>query len=117
MPPLNLLIKPASSLCNMRCKYCFYGDVSEMRSFESFGMMSEETLETLVKRAFEYADGQIGFAFQGGEPTLAGIDFYRKLIDLEKQYNTKKGHPKAPVSDFQIKNKLQIAILYFIKVQ
>ena len=89
MPPLNLLIKPASSLCNMRCKYCFYGDVSEMRSFESFGMMSENTLETLVKRAFEYADDRLCFAFQGGEPTLAGIDFYRKLIDLEKQYNTK----------------------------
>lgn len=89
MPPLNLLIKPASSLCNMRCKYCFYGDVSERRSFDSFGMMSENTLETLVKRAFEYADDRLCFAFQGGEPTLAGIDFYRKLIDLEKQYNTK----------------------------
>lgn len=95
MPSLNLLIKPASSLCNMRCKYCFYGDVAEMRSFTSFGMMSKDTLEMLVKRAFEYADGQVGFAFQGGEPTLAGIGFYRDLIDLQKQYNVKN----IPVSN------------------
>lgn len=90
MPSVNLLIKPASSLCNMRCKYCFYADVSENRAFRSFGMMSEETLELTVKAAFEYASGFAGFAFQGGEPMLAGLDFYKKLITLQEKYNTKK---------------------------
>lgn len=89
MPPVNLLIKPASSLCNMRCKYCFYADVSRNRDTLSYGRMEEDTLETLVKRAFEYATGYAGFAFQGGEPTLAGLNFYRKLIELQNKYNTR----------------------------
>jgi len=89
MPPLNLLIKPASSLCNMRCQYCFYADVSQNRETPSYGMMDEETLELLVQRAFTYATGSVGFAFQGGEPTLVGLPFYRKLIQLQKQYNTR----------------------------
>ena len=90
MPSLHLLIKPASSLCNMRCKYCFYSDVSNSREVKSYGMMEDDTLETLVKRAFEYADESVGFAFQGGEPTLVGLSFYERLIALEKTYNTKK---------------------------
>ena len=89
MPPLNILIKPASSLCNMRCEYCFYKDVSESRERRSMGMMSLDTLEEVVRRAFEYATDFVGFAFQGGEPTLAGLDFYRELMALERKYNTK----------------------------
>ena len=90
MPPVNLLIKPASSLCNLRCKYCFYADVSESRQRSSLGMMSLETLEQIVRRAFEYADGFAGFAFQGGEPTLAGLDFFRSLLTFQEKYNAKK---------------------------
>lgn len=90
MPPVNLLIKPASSACNMRCRYCFYADVSHSREIQSYGMMSEDTLEQLVKKAFEHATGFAGFAFQGGEPTLVGLPFYRKLIALQEKYNTGK---------------------------
>lgn len=90
MPPLNLLIKPVSSLCNLQCKYCFYADVSQHRQTVSYGPMREETLESLVKRAFAYADGFVSFAFQGGEPTLAGLDFYQRLIELQSRYNQKR---------------------------
>ena len=90
MPPISVLIKPASSLCNMRCKYCFYADITDNREVKSYGIMSEETLENLIKKAFEYASGSATFAFQGGEPTLAGLDFYRKLLQLEQKYNVKK---------------------------
>lgn len=90
MPPITVLIKPASSLCNMRCKYCFYADVSDKREVKSFGIMSDETLEVMVRKIFDYADDYCGFAFQGGEPTLAGLDFYKKLIELQNEYNTKK---------------------------
>jgi uncharacterized protein len=55
-------------------------------------MMDTETLEALVKRALEYADVNCTFAFQGGEPTLAGIDFYKKLLEFEEKYNSKKIH-------------------------
>lgn len=89
MPPLSLLIKPASSNCNLRCKYCFYHSVAESRNIKSYGIMSEETLEQIVKKALGYADYVCAFIFQGGEPTLAGLEFYKKLIQLQKKYNHK----------------------------
>lgn len=90
MPPLTIMIKPASSACTMRCRYCFYADVAENRQVYSHGQMSLNTLDTIVRRAMSYADGYISFSFQGGEPTLAGIDFYKELIRLEKRYNSRK---------------------------
>lgn len=98
MPPLQLLIKPASGNCNMRCDYCFYMDEMENREQESYGFMSMETLELVVKKALAYADDACTFTFQGGEPALAGLDFYRQLILLEQKYNTKK---------LQIQNSIQ----------
>ena len=85
VPPMTLLIKPASGLCNMRCKYCFYSDVAESRRPGQCGIMSEQTLETLVRKAFYYGEGNCFFGFQGGEPTLAGLDFYEKLLDYQNR--------------------------------
>lgn len=90
MPPLSLLIKPASSNCNLRCQYCFYHSIAENRETCSYGIMNIETLELIVKKAFEYAEGSCTFAFQGGEPTLAGLDFFSRFIELVKKYNIKK---------------------------
>ncbi len=90
MPPLSLMIKPASSLCNLSCEYCFYKDVSEHREHSGFGIMKDAVAETLVKKALAYADGELAaFAFQGGEPTLAGIDFFRNFAAYVNKYNTK----------------------------
>ncbi len=89
MPPLSIMIKPVSGLCNMRCAYCFYEDVSEHRQVKSLGRMDLETLEMLIRRAFAYADGSVSFAYQGGEPTLAGLDFYRTAMRLQAKYNTR----------------------------
>lgn len=89
MPPLNLLIKPASGNCNMRCRYCFYHDVQENRDVFSFGFMSEETLEILIRKALAFASEDCTFGFQGGEPTLSGLSFFRRVVELQQQYNTK----------------------------
>ncbi len=90
MPPLSIMIKPASSLCNMRCEYCFYHDVTDHRDVKSFGMMSEETAENLIKKALDFADGEsIAFAFQGGEPTLRGLDFFKTFCSKVKELNAK----------------------------
>lgn len=89
MPPINLLIKPASSACNLACRYCFYADVSSKREVPSYGRMSYETLETMVEKAFSGAEDSVTFAFQGGEPTMAGLAFYEKLIEFEERYNKK----------------------------
>ena len=79
MPNVSLLIKPASGLCNMRCKYCFYEDEVQSREEKTTGLMSREDAGILIEKAFAYAGprGSILFNFQGGEPTLAGIDFFR----------------------------------------
>lgn len=90
MPPITLLIKPASGACNMRCKYCFYADVMDNRSVSNFGMLSDELHETMVKNALAEADGSVTFAFQGGEPTLRGLDFFQRHVQLVEKYNVKK---------------------------
>ena len=87
MSTLSLLIKPVSGRCNMRCKYCFYNSLADNRSNKVFEVMSENTLENVVRKAFIYADECVSFVFQGGEPTLAGMDYYRSLISLQKKYN------------------------------
>lgn len=98
MPAASILIKPASANCNMDCKYCFYKCLSSHREEYSKGFMKEETLETLVREAIAYADGSLTFAFQGGEPTLAGLDFFQKAVELQQKYNNKK---------LQIENTIQ----------
>ena len=86
MRSLSLLVKPVSGLCQYRCAYCFYQDVMAHRENAMTGIMSEETLETMVRRAMACAEGSVTFAFQGGEPTLAGLDFFQKLMEMEKRY-------------------------------
>ena len=75
MPPVNLLLKPASDLCGLRCSYCFYHDLSRQGDIPSC-LMREDTLEVAVAKAMDYAQGSCTFAFQGGEPTLAGCLLY-----------------------------------------
>ena len=90
MPPVSLMIKPASSLCNLSCEYCFYKDVSEHREHLGFGKMDRETARILIEKALEFASGEsVAFAFQGGEPTLAGLDFFRFFVETAKKLNTK----------------------------
>lgn len=87
MKSLTLLIKPVSNSCNMRCKYCFYSDVTDIREVKSRGIMSLDTLELLVRNALREATVLCTFGFQGGEPTLAGVDFFRALVTFAKKYN------------------------------
>lgn len=90
MPQIHVMIKPASGLCNMRCKYCFYMDEMEKREQASYGIMTEETLENVIREILNFAEKECTIAFQGGEPTLAGLDFYRKCLEFERLYNTKQ---------------------------
>lgn len=87
MMPVTVMIKPASGLCNMRCRYCFYADETAKREVSSYGLMSAETQEAVTKRIMETAIYGCTIAFQGGEPTLAGLDFFHRQLELEKKYN------------------------------
>lgn len=83
------LIKPASSLCNMNCQYCFYSDVSHQRQNYSKGIMTKDTVDILIKKALKDAD-EVTFAFQGGEPTVAGLDYFQYFV--KKVYELKNHH-------------------------
>lgn len=75
------MIKPASSACNLACDYCFYKDVASKRAQANFGIMTEETSRAVIKSFIEFADGgRIFFVFQGGEPTLAGLDYFKNFV-------------------------------------
>ena len=92
-----LMVKPVGAACNMRCSYCYY--LKTQGSTASGSVMTDETLEELIRGYIEAvqrlnegsaaAGGSarvISFTWHGGEPTLAGIDFYRRAVALQKKY-------------------------------
>lgn len=89
--PYHVLLKPIGPVCNIDCEYCFYLEKSALfpghRTVDF--MMSEETLEE-VTRAYIHSQpegtAEINFAWQGGEPTLMGVNFFRKAVELQKKY-------------------------------
>ena len=86
-----MMIKPASGMCNLRCKYCFYHDVAEHRSVPNTGCMAQQTAHRLIDQALAFAGGeQIAFAFQGGEPLLAGREYFRDFVGYVRRQNKKK---------------------------
>ncbi|MFM1524096.1 MULTISPECIES: SPASM domain-containing protein [Helcococcus] len=89
MKNISILIKPASSLCNLRCKYCFYANVSDLREVKCYGIMSIETSKKLIDNVFSelYDEDTINIGFQGGEPTMAGISFFKDFIEYVKTKN------------------------------
>jgi len=89
MRNLTLLIKPASGNCNLRCTYCFYNDVAENRLVKYYGMMSHETAEVIIQRALVEAK-QVSFCFQGGEPTLWGLDNFRFFTETVDRLKTNR---------------------------
>ncbi|MDE6869763.1 MAG: radical SAM protein [Clostridia bacterium] len=87
---LSIMIKPASSICNMRCKYCFYHSLAQSREASSYGIMTQSTSENLIKKALDFSDGgSIYFAFQGGEPLFAGKEYFVDFIATVNRYNTR----------------------------
>lgn len=88
----SYLIKPASDLCNMRCRYCFYHDVAQNRTVQHMGRMTEAVADTLIAGAFDGAarDTTISFAFQGGEPTVRGLPYFRHFVEEVRRVNTRR---------------------------
>jgi len=83
----SLLIKPASAVCNLDCEYCFYldRDADPYKELPA-RRMTLDTLERLAESYLFYSYPQSSFIFQGGEPTLAGLPFFEKLVEFQKQY-------------------------------
>jgi uncharacterized protein len=81
------MAKPAGPACNLRCTYCFYLEKEALFPPRPGRRMSEETLELFVRQYIEAQPGErVVFAWQGGEPTLLGIDWFRKALALQRRH-------------------------------
>jgi len=83
---LSLLIKPVSADCNMHCRYCFYRRPSDPYRSEKRHIMADTTLETMISRYMKSARRCASFGWQGGEPLLAGIDFFEKVVAYQQHH-------------------------------
>ncbi len=85
-PRIHVLAKPTGAACNLACQYCFFLDKELLYPGSRF-RMSDEILETYIRQLVEaHGTPQVTVAWQGGEPTLMGVDFYRRAIELQKRY-------------------------------
>ena len=87
--PFHVLAKPIGPVCNLRCAYCFYLDKTELYPPDENWRMTDEVLARFTR---QYIAGQpdgtgdVNFAWQGGEPTLMGIDFFRRALQWQGRY-------------------------------
>ncbi|MBQ5692107.1 MAG: radical SAM protein, partial [Alistipes sp.] len=80
------MVKPVGSLCNMRCKYCYYLDKAELYNHHQ-PMMDDKLLENYIRANIDGNNSPvIAFAWHGGEPLLAGKEFFRKAVALQQKY-------------------------------
>jgi uncharacterized protein len=83
----QIFVKPAGSACNLRCSYCYYNSKEYLYSAGGYFIMSDEILEEYIKQHIEATtDKLIMFSWHGGEPTMAGIGFFKKAVDIQKKY-------------------------------
>lgn len=85
-PGFHLLTKPTGAACNLDCAYCFFLDKEALYPNSKF-RMSDEMLEEYIRQLIEaHEENYVNIAWQGGEPTLMGLDFYRRSIELVEKY-------------------------------
>ncbi len=84
MKPFSLLVKPASYGCNLRCRYCFY--LCKRELFGADHMMRTEMLEKMISSFMQVKMPAYSFGWQGGEPTLMGLDFFRTAVSLQQRH-------------------------------
>jgi uncharacterized protein len=82
----HVLAKPTGAICNLDCKYCFFLSKEMLYPGDRF-RMSDELLQTYIRQLLESQPlGEVNIAWQGGEPTLMGIDFFRRAVQYVEQY-------------------------------
>lgn len=88
MGSVSVMVKPTSSACNLRCRYCFCADVAASRAVADHGVMQADTAKLLAQRLAEAIgfSGNAHISFQGGEPTVAGLDWFRSFVAEMDRY-------------------------------
>jgi len=86
----SILLKPSGPDCNMACEYCFYLKKSTLFSSSKTHRMSDTILEEVIRQMMLESVPEVSFSWQGGEPTLMGLEFFRKAIEFQKKYGSGK---------------------------
>ena len=86
--PFHVMVKPIGPACNLDCRYCFYLEKARLFAGEKSPRIADDVLESFVQQYIAALPDapEINFAWQGGEPTLMGVGFFRKVVALQKQY-------------------------------
>jgi uncharacterized protein len=85
--PYQIFAKPIGSICNLRCDYCYYLQKQSLYPEEKSLRMPDDLLEEYIRRHIETCpDPVISFAWHGGEPTLLGLDYFRKIVELQRKH-------------------------------
>jgi uncharacterized protein len=85
-PAFHVMIKPRGAICNLDCKYCYYLPKERLYPDSRF-CMSDDLLDTFTRQYIEAQRvPEVTFAWQGGEPTLMGLAFFERAIELQEQY-------------------------------
>lgn len=86
LPPFSLLAKPAGAACNLACEYCFYLDKQKLYPGSRL-RMSDRVLKAYLERMLaDQRAGEVNVAWQGGEPTLLGLDFFKRSVELVNEF-------------------------------
>ena len=87
LPAFHIMAKPVGPICNLDCKYCFYLEKENLYPAKSNWAMPDEVLEAYIRQYIEAQDvPMVSFAWQGGEPTILGVDYFRKIAALQKRF-------------------------------
>lgn len=91
MKSISILIKPTSGSCNINCRYCFYKDLQCSGDVKNTGLMSKLTMKSVIKNTLSCCDSgdHLEYAFQGGEPTLAGLEYFVDFVEYVDKINVK----------------------------
>ncbi len=101
--PLNsVLVKPSGPDCNLGCAYCFYLEKETLFPETDLHRMSPEIQEEMIRQVMQQSGQSVSIGWQGGEPALMGLEFYKRAIDLEKKY----GHGQSVSNGFQTNGTL-----------
>jgi len=86
-PRFHVMVKPSGAQCNLDCSYCFYLHKQPMFGQPEMPRMPDTVLEAHVRQYIAAQEGTVVFSWQGGEPTLMGLDFFRRVVALQAQYS------------------------------
>ena len=85
--PFHVMSKPIGPICNLDCRYCFYLEKEHLYPAERRWAMPDEVLEQFIRQYIQSQPGpHVSFTWQGGEPTLLGVRFFRRVMELQRKY-------------------------------